>query len=64
MLPPALGTNEVKVQNKLFGVNFADLYTLKGLFEFPLPHTLGLESVGRVLEVGAGVKDVKVNSAP
>ncbi|CAH0389839.1 unnamed protein product [Bemisia tabaci] len=59
MLPPALGTNEVKVQNKLFGVNFADLYTLKGLFEFPLPHTLGLESVGRVLEVGAGVKDVK-----
>jgi NADPH:quinone reductase len=54
---PAPG--EARVRHAAVGVNFVDIYHRTGLYPLPLPTGLGVEGVGRVEAVGAGVTAVK-----
>ncbi|KAG5120435.1 hypothetical protein JHK82_034855 [Glycine max] len=47
---------EVRVRNKAIGVNFIDVYFRKGVYKAPsFPFTPGMEAVGVVTAVGAGL---------
>jgi NADPH2:quinone reductase len=54
---PAPG--EALIRHTAIGLNFIDTYHRSGLYPLPLPAILGSEGAGIVLEVGAGVTDVK-----
>jgi NADPH2:quinone reductase len=56
---PEPEAGEVLVRVEAAGVNFVDVYKRKGLYDIPLPSTLGEEGAGSVARVGAGVTDVK-----
>jgi NADPH2:quinone reductase len=53
--PPAPGAGEVLVALEYAGVNFIDTYHRSGLYPVPLPSGIGLEGVGTVVALGAGV---------
>ena len=57
-LPP-LSDNEVKVALHAASVNFPDILMVQGKYQFkpPLPFSPGMESAGKVIEVGAAVQD-------
>jgi len=59
---PTPGGGEVLVCLKAAGLNFIDIYIRKGLYQFGLPITLGMEGAGVVEEVGGGVSEVKPGS--
>jgi NADPH2:quinone reductase len=53
---PAPGPGELRLRNLAIGVNFHDIYVRTGLYRtLTLPGIPGLEGVGEVEEVGAGV---------
>ena len=52
---PVPGSNEVLVKVAAAGVNYIDTYQRSGLYQVPLPLTLGLEAAGVVEELGEGV---------
>ncbi len=54
------GVGEVRLRHTAVGLNFIDIYHRSGLYPLPsLPVVLGMEAVGVVEEVGAGVTEVK-----
>lgn len=57
---PAAG--EIQIRHLAIGVNFIDVYHRKGIFAapLPLPSGLGVEGVGQVVAVGAGVTESRV----
>ena len=55
---PRPQAGEAVVRVEAAGVNFIDVYHRTGLYQVPLPATLGQEGAGTVLEVGADVRDV------
>ncbi|XP_020965573.1 uncharacterized protein LOC107612846 isoform X2 [Arachis ipaensis] len=56
-----LKEGEVHVKHKAIGVNFVDVYFRTGVYEAPsFPYTPGVEAVGVVVAVGAGVTSAKV----
>ncbi|KAJ2762867.1 hypothetical protein IWQ56_004953 [Coemansia nantahalensis] len=57
---PTPGPGEIAVRNRFAGVNFIDTYYRSGLYEAPLPDTLGEEGVGEVVAVGEGVAKPRV----
>jgi len=57
-LPPP-GKGEVRIRHHAIGVNFIDVYQRTGFYTLPLPLIPGGEGAGEVVEVGAGVTDVK-----
>lgn len=58
---PKIKANEVLVKVKFAGINFIDIYQRKGYYPLELPHTLGLEASGTVVEVGAEVQNFKID---
>jgi NADPH:quinone reductase len=50
----------VTIKIEAAGINFIDIYQRKGLYQVPLPYTLGLEAAGTVSHVGIGVEDFQV----
>jgi NADPH2:quinone reductase len=54
------GRGEVRLRHGAVGVNFIDVYERNGLYQKPLPSSLGKEAAGVVEAVGPGVKHVKV----
>jgi len=56
---PEPGANQVRVRVEASGVNFIDLYQLRGWYKVKLPHALGLEAGGVVDAVGSGVTDFR-----
>uniref|UniRef100_A0A2P2P8J6 Probable quinone oxidoreductase n=6 Tax=Rhizophora TaxID=40030 RepID=A0A2P2P8J6_RHIMU len=55
------GKGEIRVKNKVIGVNFIDVYFRKGVYKAPsIPFIPGMEAVGEVVAVGPGVTDIKV----
>ncbi|CDO34593.1 quinone oxidoreductase [Novosphingobium sp. KN65.2] len=52
---PSPGPEEVLIETEAVGLNFIDTYYRKGLYDDPLPITLGSESVGRIIALGDGV---------
>ena len=58
-LPPP-GPDQVRIRHTVIGVNFVDTYHRSGLYNMPLPATLGSEAAGIVEAVGANVRTLKV----
>ncbi len=56
---PAVGAGQALVRIEAAGVNFIDVYHRTGLYEEPMPLTLGREGAGTVLSVAADVKDLR-----
>ena len=54
------GPGQVRVRNTAVGLNFVDTYQRSGLYQIPLPFTLGSEGAGVVEAVGPQVKEFKV----
>ena len=57
---PVPGSNEVLVKVAAAGVNYIDTYQRSGLYQIPLPTTLGLEAAGTVEEVGDSVTNLSL----
>lgn len=55
MAIPEIGARDVLIKIGAVGVNFIDTYQRSGLYQIPLPATLGLEGAGVVETVGADV---------
>ena len=54
------GPGEVRIRHEACGLNFIDVYQRSGLYQNPLPLTLGMEGAGIVEAVGEGVTHLKV----
>jgi NADPH2:quinone reductase len=52
---PSIGENDVLVKIEASGINYIDTYQRSGLYQIPLPATLGLEAAGTVAETGSNV---------
>lgn len=57
---PKVSADSVLIKNRVAGVNYIDTYLRSGLYPASLPLTLGKESAGDIVEVGANVKNFKV----
>lgn len=56
----APGGGEILVRNEAIGVNFIDIYQRRGLYPVALPHTPGAEAAGRIVALGAGVREFSI----
>ncbi|NJN93672.1 MAG: quinone oxidoreductase [Anaerolineales bacterium] len=56
---PEPGQGEVLVKIAAAGVNFIDIYHRIGIYQQPLPTTLGVEGAGTVAAAGPGVTEFK-----
>jgi len=54
------GPGEIRIRHEACGLNFIDVYQRTGLYQNPLPLTLGMEGAGIVEAVGEGVLHLKV----
>ena len=57
---PELGEHDALVKIEASGINYIDTYQRSGLYQIPLPATLGLEAAGTVEEVGSGPSQFKL----
>jgi NADPH2:quinone reductase len=55
----APGPGEMRIPHRAVGLNFIDVYQRSGLYQLPMPLTLGMEGSGIVEAVGAGVTHLK-----
>ena len=55
----APGPGEIRIRHRAVGLNFIDVYQRTGLYQLPMPLTLGMEGAGVVEAVGAGVTHLK-----
>lgn len=53
------GPGEIRIRHHASGLNFIDVYQRTGLYQNPLPLTLGMEGAGVVEAVGEGVTHLK-----
>jgi NADPH2:quinone reductase len=53
------GPGEIRIRHKAVGLNFIDVYQRTGLYQMPMPLTLGMEAAGVVEAVGEGVTHLK-----
>jgi NADPH:quinone reductase len=53
------GPGEIRIRHKAIGLNFIDVYQRTGLYQLPMPLTLGMEGSGIVEAVGEGVTHLK-----
>jgi NADPH:quinone reductase len=53
------GPGEIRIRHKAIGLNFIDVYQRTGLYQLPMPLTLGMEASGIVEAVGEGVTHLK-----
>ena len=56
----APGPGEVRIRHHACGLNYIDVYQRTGLYQNPLPMTLGMEAAGVIEAVGEGVAHLKV----
>ncbi|MBB4614843.1 quinone oxidoreductase family protein [Novosphingobium taihuense] len=57
---PAPAAGEVMVEHTAVGLNMIDTYHRRGIYPMALPSGLGVEAAGRVVAVGAGVRELAV----
>lgn len=57
---PKPGAGEALVRNHAIGLNYIDTYFRSGLYPAQVPFVPGSEAAGEVIQIGKGVKDVKV----
>ena len=56
---PSVAENHVLIKIEAAGLNYIDTYQRSGLYQIPLPSTLGLEGAGSVAAVGPDVSSLK-----
>jgi NADPH2:quinone reductase len=56
---PSIEPSDVLVKIEAAGINYIDTYQRSGLYQIPLPATLGLEGAGVVVEIGSEVSHFK-----
>lgn len=56
----APGPEEVRILHKAIGLNFIDVYQRTGLYPMELPHPMGMEAAGVIVEVGEAVTHLQV----
>jgi len=49
------GPGEIRIRHKAVGLNFIDVYQRAGVYQLPMPATMGMEGAGIVEAVGEGV---------
>jgi len=54
------GAGEIRVKHHAVGLNYIDVYFRTGLYQQPLPGSLGMEGAGVIEAVGPGVDGFKV----
>src|SRR5258708_17981200 len=59
---PKAGAGDVVVRVRASSINYHDVFTRRGMpgIKVPLPVIIGLDVVGEIAELGAGVEDWKV----
>ena len=55
-----IGPNDVLIEQSVVGLNFIDIYHRSGSYPLPLPSGIGMEAVGKILDMGEMVKDFKL----
>jgi len=55
--PEPPGPQDIRVKNIAIGLNYIDTYHRSGLYPVKLPHGIGLEGAGIVIDVGSEVKN-------
>jgi NADPH2:quinone reductase len=53
------GPGEIRIRHHACGLNFIDVYQRSGVYQFPMPLSLGMEAAGVVEAVGEGVTHLK-----
>lgn len=53
------GPGQIRIRHEFSGLNFIDIYQRSGVYQIPLPQTLGLEGAGIVDAVGEGVTHLR-----
>lgn len=53
------GPGEIRIRHKAIGLNFLEVYQRTGLYQLPLPVSMGMEASGIVEAVGEGVTHLK-----
>ena len=53
------GPGEIRIRHHACGLNFIDVYQRSGVYQLPMPLTLGMEGAGIVEAVGDGVTHLK-----
>jgi NADPH2:quinone reductase len=53
------GAGEIRIRHHAIGLNFIDVYQRSGLYQLPMPLSLGMEGAGIVEAVGEGVTHLK-----
>jgi len=53
------GPGEIRIRHHACGLNFIDVYQRSGVYQLPMPLTLGMEGAGIVEAVGEGVTHLK-----
>jgi len=53
------GPGEIRIRHHACGLNFIDVYQRSGVYQLPMPLSLGMEAAGVVEAVGAGVTHLK-----
>jgi NADPH2:quinone reductase len=54
------GPGEIRIRHHACGLNFIDVYQRSGVYQLPMPLSLGMEAAGVVEAVGEGVTHLKV----
>jgi len=54
------GLGEIRIRHHACGLNFIDVYQRSGVYQLPMPLSLGMEGAGVVEAVGEGVTHLKV----
>ncbi len=54
------GPGEIRIRHKAVGLNYIDIYQRAGVYELPMPLSLGMEASGVVEAVGEGVTHLEV----
>ncbi len=57
---PSPAAGEVRVKLEFSGLNYIDIYQRSGVYNVPMPFTLGMEGAGVVDAVGDGVTDFEL----
>ena len=57
---PQRAATEVLIKVEAAGINYIDTYQSSGLYQIPLPTTLGLEASGTVEGIGSDVSRFKI----
>jgi NADPH2:quinone reductase len=54
------GPGQIRIRHKAVGLNFIDVYQRSGLYQMPMPLSLGMEASGVIEAVGEGVTHLNV----